>query len=244
MLGFVQALQNLTRIYVYPVPYEEETFGKSSVYFPLVGLLIGSITYLVAVMFIQVFSKQVVAAIVVALQFVLTGGMHLDGFMDSIDGLLSGRARDRKLEIMRDSRVGAFGVIGVVMLVLLKFTMLTEVPLSWWFVFIFMGVISRWALVYSFYSFPYARKQGMGLAYHNYTGTTQLAIASIITLAVTWLGWQGRGIALLGVVGLITHLIGRKVTKSIGGLTGDVYGFISEFNEVVVLFLVLLFAKI
>lgn len=244
MVGLLQAIQNLTRIYIYPIPYEEQTFGKASAYFPVVGLLIGGITSLVAIALSQVLSAQVVAAMIVVLQFVLTGGMHLDGYMDTVDGLLSGRERERKLEIMKDSRVGAFGVVGTIMLVLLKYTMITDIPIAWWFVFILMGVVSRWAMVYSFFYFPYGRKQGLGRAYHDYTGVTQLAIATGGTLVLAWLSWQVRGLVIVAVVGLITHFIGYRVTKSIGGLTGDVYGFISEVSEVVVLFAVLLLAQI
>lgn len=244
MLGFIQAMQSLTRIYIYPVPFEEKGYGRSTAYFPAVGLLIGVIFYLAYYGLSQILSHQTVAAVLLVGQFVIIGGMHLDGFMDTLDGLLSGRERERKLEIMKDSRVGAFGVIGLVLLLLLKFTLLAEISPTYWFAFLFMGVFSRWSQVYAIRIFPYLRKQGLGRVYKDYTGLWQLAVATIFTVVVAWVGWQAKGLAVLAISWLLTHLIGRRITASIGGLTGDIYGFISELNEVLALFLVLLLAKI
>ena len=103
--------------------------------------------------------------ILVIAEFLITGGLHADGLMDTSDGLFSGRERDRKLEIMKDSRIGSFGVVAFVFVTLLKWQLLTAIPTAEFIpmALIMMPLMSRWSLVLSIRSYPYAREQGMGL---------------------------------------------------------------------------------
>lgn len=176
------------------------------------------------------------ASLLIVLMVVLTGGIHLDGFMDSIDGLFSGRPREKKLEIMRDSRVGAFGVIGAICLLLFKFSLLAGIP---GYVLIKLLVvvpsISRWNMTLAIYIFPYARQEGLGTIYKKYCGGKELFAATFFAgaAAVVLLGLNGALLMVFG--GVFTCLTGRKVSKELGGLTGDIYGFINELSEVLLL---------
>ncbi|MDA8234801.1 MAG: adenosylcobinamide-GDP ribazoletransferase [Clostridia bacterium] len=233
----LMALQNITRIYIYPVKFDEVKFGQASAFFPLVGLIIGAALYSIYHVSAKVFPMEVVAALVVVGQIFITGGMHLDGWMDSMDGLFSGRSRERKLEIMRDSRVGANGVIGLVALLLLKYTLLLHLPVDPLTALLLMGVVSRWAMVYTFRFFPYARSEGMGRAYKAYTGWREFLVATATVVVAVYLVAQVQGLILLGLICLLTHFIARQVTHTIGGMTGDTYGATSEGMEVATLFL-------
>ncbi|MFA7467427.1 MAG: adenosylcobinamide-GDP ribazoletransferase, partial [Desulfotomaculaceae bacterium] len=124
MKSFFFALQHLTRIRLYQGAFDDRAFGRSPVFFPAVGLLLGLLLWLAKVFFDLVFPDPLVAALLVVTMAVLTGGIHLDGFMDTMDGVLSGRPREKKLEIMRDSRVGSHGVVAGIIIVLAKLTLL------------------------------------------------------------------------------------------------------------------------
>ena len=121
MTPFFIALQFLTRLkIVNQTEWSVEDFGKSVVAFPYVGLIIGlilAILYGVLSPFIPIMPLML---IIVVAEFLITGGLHADGLMDTSDGLFSGRERERKLEIMKDSRIGSFGVVAFVFVTLLK----------------------------------------------------------------------------------------------------------------------------
>src|SRR5579859_6748574 len=129
---FVAAVQFLS---VLPIPGSAQLFRTDraeaelvigSLYFPLVGLLIGLILCVLSIFSGPYLPSLALAALLVVVNIWLTGGLHLDGLMDACDGLFGGRSRERKLEIMRDSSVGSFGVLGGVSSILLKFALLAS----------------------------------------------------------------------------------------------------------------------
>lgn len=170
MIPFFIALQFLTRIkIVNQTEWSVEDFGKSVVAFPYVGLIIGLILALLYGILSPFIPLVPLMLILVIAEFLITGGLHADGLMDTSDGLFSGRERDRKLEIMKDSRIGSFGVVAFVFVTLLKWQLLTAIPTSEFIpmALIMMPLMSRWSLVLSIRSYPYAREQGMGAAFAN-----------------------------------------------------------------------------
>lgn len=236
MKSFLFAFYQLTRLPLPAIPFDEVACGRSIVFFPAVGLFLGTILAVLGWAAGWFFPAQVQAALLVAGMVVLTGGIHLDGFMDSIDGLFSGRPRERKLEIMRDSRVGAFGVIGIICLLLLKYSLFLVIADKILIRLLpVVPALSRWGMSAAIVAFPYARQEGLGKIYTSYAGKKELAGATVIALAgaVTFLGPQG--VWLMAVAGVVTFLVGWKIKNELGGLTGDTYGFINEFLEMVLL---------
>ena len=152
MTPFFIALQFLTRLkIVNQTEWSVEDFGKSVVAFPYVGLIIGlilAILYGVLSPFIPIMPLML---IIVVAEFLITGGLHADGLMDTSDGLFSGRERERKLEIMKDSRIGSFGVVAFVFVTLLKWQLLASIPSSEFIpmALIMMPLMSRWSMVFS-----------------------------------------------------------------------------------------------
>lgn len=131
MKSFITALQFLTRIHLKNQPdLTIEDFGRSTKFFPLVGAILGFIYLLAAWCLIAVFGwANFVTTILVLLPVFVTGGLLLDGYMDTADGVFSARDRERKLEIMKDSRVGSFGVIALVALMMIDWTVLRDIKL-------------------------------------------------------------------------------------------------------------------
>ena len=170
MTPFFIALQFLTRLkIVNQTEWSVEDFGKSVVAFPYVGLIIGLILALLYGILSPFIPLVPLMLILVIAEFLITGGLHADGLMDTSDGLFSGRERERKLEIMKDSRIGSFGVVAFVFVTLLKWQLLTAIPTAEFIpmALIMMPLMSRWSLVLSIRSYPYAREQGMGAAFAN-----------------------------------------------------------------------------
>ena len=251
---FVTALQFLTRIRLFRDPdYDDGLFGRSVKFFPLVGLLAGSILAGVAVLTGGWLPGTVRSTLLVTLSVFITGGLHCDGLMDSADGLFSGRARERMLEIMKDSRVGSFGVIAIFLLLLWKWALLHDLPDSLLVpALISMMTFGRFAMILAILRFPYARPEGMGKAFALYAGTHSLgpALATLLGLLAVFYFVTGPlvcGIAAAAALAaiLFAFWFGRWTTHKLGGMTGDTYGAVTELSELVVLIVFVLstFAK-
>ncbi len=230
---FVLAWQLLT---VIPLPFSAEDgsqpAGRAALFYPLVGLLLGGVLAAAGEVFFWALPPGVAATVLLVLWVGLTGMLHLDGFMDSCDGLLPPRSPERRLEIMKDSRVGAFGVVGGVLLLLAKYNGLLSLPAAGrWQVLMVTPMLARWALVWAMARYPLARPQGMGAFFTaGLTGRrVALASAGALLAAGLLLGWQG--LLLAGLTWLVTGLLARFALARIGGLTGDVYGATAETVE-------------
>ncbi|HYE99013.1 MAG TPA: adenosylcobinamide-GDP ribazoletransferase [Planctomycetota bacterium] len=225
------AVAFLTRI---PVPgrgaFPPAVLGLSVAFFPGVGFLLGAVWAGAAAL---VPSPHLGWAILlVAIHAFLTGAMHLDGLSDVVDGLGGGRGdRERALEIMRDPRVGAFGVVALVLVLLAKVAAADEVlrrPQAW-IAFLACPAAGRLAAVPLVAFFPCARASGMAHAYHEATRwpATAIALASAGALAVL-----GEAVRVPTAVALAVGLgVGLYVAARLRGLTGDAYGAAIELAE-------------
>jgi len=242
MINILSAFRFLTCI---PLPYNGATdprqLGASSAWFPLVGVFVGAMLILGNYLLEMIFNPSVVAALLITLVAILTGGLHLDGLMDTADGLMGAQEPARILEIMRDSRIGAMGVLAAVLSLLLKWTLLTSLlnanrDLVSTEGLLLIPTFGRWSMVYALYFFPYARAEvGLGRVFAEGAGLYQLSIASFTSLLVAWFfGGMIGIITLMGVI-IVTVILSRGIAKRIGGMTGDTYGAINEMNEVVAL---------
>ncbi len=226
-----------------PLPFSppggNASLGRSAAFYPLVGLILGGILA-GAGWFLYLFLPPVVAAAILLVLWVgLTGMLHLDGFMDSCDGLLPPRERERRLEIMKDSRVGAFGVVAVILLLLVKYNALAFLPVDNRLgTLITVPVLARWAMTWVMARYPLARSDGMGVLFTAGLGWPQVGLASAVALLVAVMLLTWLGLLLLGITWLTATLVARLALARIGGLTGDVYGAICEVVEAVLLVVV------
>ncbi|MDD3994993.1 MAG: adenosylcobinamide-GDP ribazoletransferase [Dehalococcoidales bacterium] len=236
-MGFWIALQFLTII---PMPFKKEPkereIASSLVFFPIVALLIGLLLFLANWGLGEVFSPVVTAAFTLLVWILISGAMHLDGLADSCDGL-AGNTAEKRLEIMKDSHIGAFGVVGISLLLLVKFAAIVSLSGWEWEALVLAPVFGTWAMVLAITVFPYARKNGVGQAFKQGATIFKLLIATIITLAAAALlaGWWG--VVIMAITCLVTVLVGVFFKSRLGGLTGDTYGAIKEVSEAIVLIL-------
>jgi len=244
-MSFLAALQFLTSI---PVPLKRGLspgqLGRATAYFPLVGLIIGGILAGLNWLLLYILPASVVNALLIVALVVITGAMHLDGFADTCDGIAGHKTVEERWRVMRDSRTGAFGVVGVALLLLVKYVALNNIPDDLiTAVLIFMPVASRWAMVYAIFAYPYARPEGLGMAYKNATRWPQFTVATITAAAVAGalvLLFSYTGLILIAGVWLVTSLLAFYFKHKFAGLTGDTYGAINEAAEVTALLLVVI----
>jgi adenosylcobinamide-GDP ribazoletransferase len=221
------------------LPGSRRFLGKAdlvagSEYFPLVGVLLALALGLCVLVLAPLVSQLVVAAVLVVGLVILTGGLHLDGLMDSCDGLFGGRTIERKLEIMRDSRVGSFGVLAGACALLLKFALLSSLneralPL----ILLVVLPASRWTLVLALYLFPGARTSGLGVTFRQRITARTLALASAISLLLALVLAQFTGLLVWLSITITACLVGIWLTRKLGGLTGDTCGAIAEIVEII-----------
>ncbi|NJP04390.1 MAG: adenosylcobinamide-GDP ribazoletransferase [Chloroflexaceae bacterium] len=216
-------------------PTSEQSIARSVAWFPAVGVLIGVLLWLAGWLAQLLWGLPVAAILVVIVWAILTAGLHLDGLSDTFDGVMSWRPRERKLAIMRDSRVGVMGVLALIAIVLLKAAWLSAAAPHWWAVLLLAPTWGRWAMVSTMVLFPTARASGLGHTFRSRLGLSDVLFASSFPLLLALLTnpWQGLLAGLL--VAAVTHLLAWWWTVMLGGLTGDTYGAICEIGEAVAL---------
>ena len=167
----------------------------------------------------------------------LTGGTLADGLMDSSDGLFSGRSKERCLEIMKDSLIGSFGMLSILIFVLVETLSLGSADAPLYLVLMAMPTLGRLNMVISICEYPYARPYGMGKAFAAYREKYALEKAFVLALLpALYFGWTY--LLLAGAAIVLGLQLNRWIVKKIGGTTGDTYGFVTELTEA---FLALLF---
>jgi adenosylcobinamide-GDP ribazoletransferase len=227
--GLLTALQFLTRI---PLPGGTYALEEAVVWLPAVGLLLGAILALAdaGLRWLGV-SSLLESTLLVVLLLALTGALHADGLMDTLDAVLSHATPERRLEIMRDPRAGAFGVVGLVCVVALKIAALDSLSKSA-LIWLAPG-LGRWAIVLLATVYPYGRTDGLGAPLKAAATPKALVLASVAPVVAC--GLIGPTGIVGGVLAAVTALaFGRWLLRLLPGLTGDCYGATCELVETVV----------
>ena len=207
--------------------------GRAAVWYPLVGFVVGVLTWLAWKGAMLFFPSPVAAVITLVVWVALTGALHLDGLADCCDGLFASALPERRLEIMKDPHMGAFGVIGLVLVLLLKAAALGFLTPSSSFGILLAASLARWCILPAGV-FPLARPSGMGADFALGFRRSFIVWGAIIPLGIAFLlGMRGVLSALAGAGA--TALILSFAKSRIGGVTGDVFGMIIEVVEIVVL---------
>ena len=237
MRDFITCLEFLTRVrFSKRTDWRDEDFSRSVPYFPLVGLVIGSLLaavnyglfYIETPLFLRV-------TLLLLAEIIITGGLMYDGFMDTADGVFSARSRERMLEIMKDSHVGSNAVLAIIILLLLKIAAYLELSgetLTW--VLLTMSVATRTFMVVFIVNFPYARKEGIGHMFTKYAKPFYTYIAFAVCAGII----AACGLQYLAVAGIcftVTLIIAQYLKTQLGGITGDTYGALTECGNVIYL---------
>jgi adenosylcobinamide-GDP ribazoletransferase len=214
--------------------FTSQEMGRAVGWFPLVGVVLGLLLYCLNDMAQLIFPVSVSAAITLFAWVLFTRAFHLDGFMDTCDGLFGGFTPQRRLDIMKDSRMGAFGVAGGVLVLLTEYSALSASTNL--FVALMLAItLGRWASPLVIYWFPYAREDGLGIEMKRNVSWREVLLATIITSVTAWFvyGWLGF-LFMLGAA-MIGLLVALYAMRLLPGLTGDIYGTVTTLVEMLIL---------
>ncbi|WP_027307942.1 adenosylcobinamide-GDP ribazoletransferase [Caloramator sp. ALD01] len=239
--SLILTLQFLTRL---PIPVsveiDKKTLSRGTFFYPYIGVLIGSLGY-IPYYLLHPIDNQIAALFSVLCLIAITGGFHLDGLSDTCDGFFSSRNRERILEIMKDSRIGAFGVVAIVFDILTKFLLLSKISYkSMLLTLMFSLAFARLTAAFMFTFGKSAKKDGLGAQITQNRSELYyiLAFSSFMPIAFWYLGYVAFYIFFIDLAFAILLML--KSYKTIGGLTGDVYGACIEICEVIGFFIMLL----
>lgn len=210
------------------------------VYYPFVGMVIGLGLWGVYLILSLALPHAISSVLLLGCLGLMTGGLHIDGLADTVDGLCGGYSREERLRIFKDPHVGPMAVASVVLVLLAQYTSLNAVPpYAMLPALVLMATLSRYSMVQLAYFSPYARATG-GLGEPFVRGIQQkhLYTALLLTFAVTLLCGRGRGVLIGGVVSMATAGYQVYFRQRLGGITGDVLGATNEANAMLVLVLV------
>ncbi len=235
MTSIIAAFQFLT---IFPTIikriFTPQEMGRAVGWFPLVGVVLGFALFGVNYAARLIFPSTVSAALTLFAWIIFTRAFHLDGFMDTCDGLFGGWTPERRLEIMKDSRMGAFGVAGGILVLLTEYAALSST--SGLFPSILLATtLGRWASPLVIFSFPYAREDGLGFEMKRNVSWREILLATLITGITAWFVYGWLGFAFMLGAAVIAFLTAFYVMRLLPGLTGDIYGTVTTLVEMLTL---------
>lgn len=238
MNTFLTAIMFFTRIPVpASLPFSKELLNKALRFFPLVGTIVGAIGAGVLWLALLIFPLPIALLLSMLTTIFVTGVFHEDGFADFCDGYGGGTSKEKVLEIMKDSRLGAYGIIGIVGMLTTKFMALSYLPPSNLFVILIAAhTLSRFVPIILVYTTPYIQEDAVSKAkpIGNQVTKTSIAIALITTAAtLIFFNW----ITIVAIIAVSTILFLRfqhYILKRTGGYSGDVLGALQQIIEVAI----------
>lgn len=228
------ALRFLTRL---PLPPGRAgTVGFGAAAFPIVGLMLGGLAVVLDVA-IGVLPESVRAIAVLALWAGLTGALHYDGLADVLDAL-GARTREERLRVMRDSAVGTFAVLGLVLVVAAELAALAALAGGARLrALVVAPTLGRLAMLLAAFAAPRAREDGLGAEFVRRLEARDVVVAGLLALASSVLVAGARGLVACVVAGLVALAVRSQAVRAFGGVTGDVLGACGKLTEAAVLVL-------
>lgn len=229
--GLVLAIQFLTRIPMNKkIDFNKKNIKKSLIFFAPIGLLIGTFSA-VPFLLLYEYSISIAAVLTLLIMIVLTGGLHLDGLSDTCDGFFSGQEKDRIEEIMKDSRIGAFGVIAIVLALVLKLIVLVNLNLQMWIAIPLSLANARLVVSYLISEKKTTKNSSLGNMFSK--TNPRIYIAIVIPIYIMFVMFINPFfITPLLVCFVFAELITRLTYNKIGGFSGDIYGATIEISEI------------
>jgi adenosylcobinamide-GDP ribazoletransferase len=220
------------------VTFEEDSLSRSVKFFPLVGLAVGSGAALLQSVLIVHLARPLTAFVVLTYLVLITGCLHEDGLADTADGFGGGWTKDRVLAILRDSRIGSYGAIALVLSLLARYLLLASLPMERFIAYVISAhVLCRWSSLPLSYFLPPAREQeGQGARIAKLTSFSSLLFGSALSTAIVIFALRRSSVAPLLVAPLIVLVSGWFYNKKIGGITGDCFGATNQLTEIAIYF--------
>lgn len=231
---FFTALMFFTRLPVPTIEYSQEKLNASSRYFPLVGVLVGALSATVFMFSTLILPLKVAVLLSMIASILITGAFHEDGFADTCDGFGGGYTKEKILDIMKDSRIGAYGAIGIILLLILKFLLLSEIqPMIIPIVIVAGHSVSRLISISLLYSMVYVKESGKAKPLSTALPLSSLIVASIFGLFPLLLFKKILVILIIIPLLFTRWYLSYYFKKHIGGYTGDCLGAAQQVSEIV-----------
>ena len=240
MKRFISILQFMTRIPINIDTGFDEEFHKTITYFPLVGLVLGVLIYIIGLVSGIFFDSFITSIIVTLALVILTGGLHIDGLGDTFDAIYSYRDKERMLEIMKDSRLGTNSLLAIMFLILLKIG----------FIYSIINNSLLWTVIVMMYKTVTPRENGMGNLFIGKASTSMFTIAILYTIILIigiskliFLVSTFEAMMLISTIIILfifNNLFKKHIYKKIDGVTGDILGCTIELGELIYLFCIYL----
>lgn len=235
------AFQFLTKLPIKIKGFQEEFLLESTVYFPFVGLCLGGCLVGLEYGLSPFMPPNIVAIIHVAFLALITGGLHIDGFADTFDGLGCAKSAEEKLQVMKDSRIGTMGALAMVFLILLKYNSIASIEqnLKVYALLIF-PMVSRWAMVLIIFISSKKGHIGLGNKFQKKIKERHFVLSSILPFSIIIYLFDGFGLMALVGITIVVLISYSVLLKVFGRITGDHFGFVNELIEMMVLLIFLL----
>ncbi len=232
------AFQFLTLLPISRVSYQADSLSRSAKFFPVVGLVIGCGASLLHHVLTPHLDRAVVALLLLTFLVLITGGLHEDGLADTADAFGGGWNREQVLTILRDSRIGSFGALALVLSVLARFLLLSILPVNRFTALVVAAhVLCRWTtLPLGHFLRPARESEGQGARIAQKISPTSLLVGSLLSFAIVfYLLRRAFWIPIVAAL-VITVFSGLYYYRRIGGITGDCFGATNQFTEIAVYF--------
>lgn len=238
--SLVIAFSMYSKIPMPRVDWNEKNMKYVMCYFPVVGIVIGIITYIIGnLLFLSSCNMVFRAVVLTLLPLLISGGIHMDGFMDTMDALASYGDREKKLRILKDSHAGAFAIIGFGCYALWSLAVWSQVTVDMLGVIAGVFVLSRACSGFSIVTFPPAREDGLARTFQDGAHKKRVAVIMMVFVFVfTFLMANANWKLALGafiVLVIVFHSYKRMAKKQFGGVTGDLAGFFLQLAELLMI---------
>lgn len=243
--SFLLMIQMITRIPVKrSLPCSGENFKRGSNFFFAIGLIIGAVQYGVYFSLRNILPAFTMSILIILIDIFITGGFHLDGFGDTCDGFFAAKGKDKIIEIMKDSRIGTFACIGIIMNLLIKFQGYMFISVNSFITLLIIAVpmLSRTSMLLLCYVGKPAKSGGLGNLFINNVSVFSLIInfAASFFAAFLAVGVVKALILILSSI-LVTYLFNALCNNKINGITGDSLGAINEISVITSLLIITAF---
>jgi adenosylcobinamide-GDP ribazoletransferase len=235
----VTAFQFMTRLPMPRVPFDRGSLARSVKFFPLVGCVVGMGAAGLHAALMPHLGRAVGAWLIVLYLVLITGCFHEDALADVADSF-GVWTRERRLEIMRDSRIGSYGAVAMILSIAGRMLLLRDLPLEHFVPYVIVAqVLSRWSTLPLSFFLPPARTgserdTGQGARIARLTSRSSLLLGSSFSIIVATMALQRAAIAPLVIVALLTAASGRFCMRRLGGVTGDCFGATNQVTEIAV----------
>ncbi len=250
--NFITALQFLTIFTINKRhEIEENDLARSMSYFPLVGFLVGVILVNADKLFMVIALPQTIGTLLIlVISVLITRALHVDGLADTLDGLMGGTDHTSRLAIMKDSRLGTAGVLGILFSLFMKYLCLNNlIESDRVAVLLTAPVLGRWSQTFMVFNASYGRENGMGKAFVGHLRSSGLVAASLLAVGLTAfvvvrldMHSVALFVSVLSGVLLFTYLGKSYLIRKLSGVTGDAIGAMNELNEVLVFLIFVIFS--